>query len=144
MADGPRSLRRPILVIRMHIRFGASESEILHLEGEGHETLQDTVQSFTPPDREDSRLREPLRQALDDGIHRLIVDLGDVIVLNSIGLAELIDWHNMIGKYDGAMVLCGVGGRVAQTLQVTKLDAVFTMVPDMEAAQVRIREMRPL
>jgi anti-anti-sigma factor len=144
VATGAHPLQQPILIIRMHIRFGASETELLHLDAGGNEQHRQKVSSFTAPDVDNSRVRDPLREALESGIHRVIVDLSDVIVLSSVALAELIDWHNMIGGHKGTMVLCGIGGRVAQTLEVTKLIGVFKVAAGMEEAREMVKETRPI
>jgi len=66
-----------------------------------------------------------------------------VIVLSSVALAEIIDWHNMIARDEGALVLCNPTGRVAQTLAITKLDEVFEVVGDMQTAQEKLKSLRP-
>ena len=144
MAADRHPLQQPILLIRMHIRFGASHTEILHLDHQGVEQLVKQVESYTAPDSENSRVRPPLREALESGIRRVIVDLSDVIVLTSVALAELIDWHNMIGRHEGALVLCGSAGRVSQTLAVTKLDSVFNLADDLHEARHKLRSLRPI
>lgn len=144
MATDKHPLQQPILIIRMHIRFRASHTEILHLDHQGVEQLVKKFESFTALDSENSHVRPSLREALDQGIRRVIVDLSDVIVLNSMALAELIDWHNMIGSHDGALVLCSPTGRVSQTLAVTKLDTVFHLTDDLQKARDKLRALRPI
>ena len=143
MATDQHPLRQPTLVIRIHIRFGASHTEILHRDPQGSEQLVLEVESYPAREPENSGVRPVLRDALEAGIRRVVVDLTDVIVLSSVALAEIIDWHNMIARDEGALVLCNPTGRVAQTLAITKLDEVFEVVGDMQTAQEKLRSLRP-
>jgi anti-sigma B factor antagonist len=83
-----------------------------------------------------------LQEATEPSLHLLVVDLTMVTLLDSSGLGVLIAYLNQLKAWrDETEVGMGptemrlvVSERILKVLSVTGLDAVFSIVPTMEAA----------
>lgn len=80
-----------------------------------------------------------LRQALlgfaGEEPQRLIVDLAGVQYMDSSGVATLVEALQHQRRHEGRMVLCGLGPKVRSIFEIARLDMVFTIVDDVEAAR---------
>ena len=66
---------------------------------------------------------------------RLVVDLSGVPYMDSSGVATLIEALQHQRKAGAKMVLCGLQAKVRSIFEIARLDAVFKIVPDCEAAK---------
>ena len=87
------------------------------------------------------QLRDVLNHEVDAGQH-LIVDLTDVDFLDSTGLGLLVgvlkrarERAQRLGVDAAALILVITAPEVWRTLQITRLDKVFTVVDRLEDAQ---------
>jgi anti-sigma B factor antagonist len=80
------------------------------------------------PDADNFQAR--LREILDQGRRKILVDLGDVSWVNSTGLGILIEGHSSVSKAGGEMKLCKVSRRVESILMVTRLNMIFESYTD--------------
>lgn len=87
------------------------------------------------PDAEE--VRDVIRQSLDAGQKRFLIDLGDVSWVNSTGLGILIASHVTITQAGGAIKLSRVSKRINQIFMVTKLHTVFDTYETTEEALAR-------
>lgn len=71
-----------------------------------------------------------LKQILEEGRRKILVDLGDVSWVNSTGLGILIAGHSTVSKAGGEMKLCKVSRRVDSILMVTRLNMIFESYAD--------------
>lgn len=93
----------------------------------------------------DLRLHDQLREVLIhevDADRHLIVDLTDVDFLDSTGLGLLVgvlkrarERAERLGVDTAALILVITAPEVWRTLQITRLDSVFTVVDRLEDAQ---------
>lgn len=81
-------------------------------------------------------LRENVKQALDGGTKRLVLNLGGITYIDSSGLGELITTHTSVQNRGGAMNLLNPGKRIKELLQMTRLQNVFQCFDD-EARSVQ-------
>ncbi len=65
---------------------------------------------------------------------RLIVDLADVPYMDSSGVATLVEALQALRKGGGTMILCNLQPKVLSIFEIARLDMVFTIVEDKDAA----------
>ncbi len=80
------------------------------------------------------QILEEIGQHIEGGAHRIIVDCTHVDYLSSYGLGVLLRVHSRMKKQGGDVKLCCLKGVVVDLLQVTGLNRIFEVYPDMEKA----------
>ncbi len=65
---------------------------------------------------------------------RLVVDLAEVAYMDSSGVATLIEALQQQRKHQGRMILCGLQPKVRSIFEIARLDLVFEIVDDVDAA----------
>ena len=78
--------------------------------------------------------RDELKRHLDEGVKRVIVDLGKVDWMNSSGLGILIGGLTTVKNSDGEMKLARVTEKIKSLLMITKLVQVFEAYDSVEDA----------
>lgn len=78
--------------------------------------------------------RDELKQHLDAGIKKVVVDLGKVDWMNSSGLGILIGGLTSVKNAGGEMKLARVTDKIKSLLMITKLVQVFDSFETVEAA----------
>ena len=66
----------------------------------------------------------------------VVVDLGKVTFIGSSGLAALVEGARNVQEYGGKFALIGVQESVQHILEITRLDQVFRVFPDIDSALV--------
>ena len=79
-------------------------------------------------------LREGLLKRIGKKPARLIVDLSAVPYMDSSGVATLVEALQAQRQAGGKLVLCNLQSKVRGIFEIAKLDMVFTIVDDVEAA----------
>lgn len=81
-------------------------------------------------------LRTALLQLIDDGHHRLVVDMGDVHFVDSSGLGALVSAMKTLKllKGGGDIRLANVQPPVVALLEIIRLHRVFSSYPSVEQA----------
>lgn len=82
------------------------------------------------------RVADQLSTVINRKPSRLVVDLSDVSYLDSSGLAVLIEAMQKVEKYGGKFALVGIQETVRSIFEIARLDQVFRIFPDVEAAAV--------
>ena len=80
-------------------------------------------------------LEEELLRLLDEGHHRLIVDLSGVTYVNSGGLRCLVTVWRQARQRGGNIVLCGMSERIARVFTIVGFDKVFLIYPNRVDAE---------
>lgn len=70
-------------------------------------------------------LRDELRDVLDDGAKKILLDLGGVKTMDSSGLGELVRCKASASNADATIKLLHVQDKVQQVLEMTRLIGVF-------------------
>lgn len=70
-------------------------------------------------------VRQALHAALDGGTGDLVVDLGDVLLLDGAGLGVLVGAHRRAGRCGRRLVLRRVPARIERLLVLTRLHKVL-------------------
>jgi len=65
---------------------------------------------------------------------RVVVDLADVTYIDSSGVASLVEAFQVARKKGGFFGLANVSAGVMRVLSLTRLDRVFAIHPDVDAA----------
>jgi anti-sigma B factor antagonist len=65
---------------------------------------------------------------------RLVVDLSEVSYIDSAGLAALIEAMQKVEAYGGKFMLAGLQETVRSIFEISRLDQVFQIFPDADAA----------
>jgi len=73
------------------------------------------------------RLEQAIRELIDGGVRRLIVDLSDVRFMDSTGLRVLMSSYKRLTEVGGALVLGRPSEAVKRVLDVSGLNSHFTV-----------------
>ena len=82
----------------------------------------------------ETTFKRTVTQLLEEGRVNLLVDLSSVGFLDSSGLGALVRALTQSQKEGGQTKLLNAGPQVRKLLQMTKLDSVFEIHSDLEAA----------
>jgi anti-sigma B factor antagonist len=83
---------------------------------------------------ETDELREAIKKYSELTNKKLIVDLGDVLYLNSTALGVLISAHANYSKREGKIKLCQLNKNLENLFVITKLALIFDSYPTQEEA----------
>ena len=81
-----------------------------------------------------SELRMLLTSALGPAPARLILDLREVPYMDSSGVATFVEAMQLSRKRGSRLVLCNLQPRVLSIIEIARLDTVFTIREDIDAA----------
>ena len=79
-------------------------------------------------------IKSRLKELIAGGHIRLIVDLEDVSFIDSSGLAALVSGFRAAREAGGTIKLAGLREQTMMVFKLTRLDRVFEIHPDAEAA----------
>jgi anti-sigma B factor antagonist len=82
----------------------------------------------------ETTFKKTVTQLLEEGRVNLLVDMSSVGFLDSSGLGALVRALTQSQKEGGQTKLLNAGPQVRKLLQMTKLDSVFEIHSDLEAA----------
>jgi anti-sigma B factor antagonist len=74
---------------------------------------------------------------------QLIVDLSRVTYIDSSGLAALIEGMQKAEEYGGKFALAGLQETIRTIFEIARLDQVFQIFPDVDAALAATPESKP-
>jgi len=81
-----------------------------------------------------STLRKKIRELIDDGSRRILLNMTEVTYMDSSGVGELVAAHSTMSTAGGEIKLLNVSPRVRQILQMTRVDRVYEIFEDEELA----------
>lgn len=84
--------------------------------------------------RETTAIQPELLQASEKAGGRLIVDLSNVTMLTSVGIGMFVTLHNKSKELKGRLALFGLKPDIIELLKLTRLDKLFLIAKDREAA----------
>jgi anti-sigma B factor antagonist len=94
-------------------------------------TLAGDLNMFSAPE-----FRNHLVKKLESGAKRILLDLSELIFIDSSGIGVLVSFVTMARKNAGAkIVLCGLKPQIRSIFEVTRLLSVFNVVEDRLAAE---------
>ena len=86
---------------------------------------------------------DELDKYIQSGARKLIVDCRKLTFVSSYGLGVLVRLHKKLAKRGGDVKLAGVAGAIPKLLRMTRLDSMFQMYPDVDAALEAFRTPGP-
>jgi anti-sigma B factor antagonist len=81
-----------------------------------------------------AQLRDTLRELIEGGNNKIVLNLGDVAYIDSSGLGELVSGFTTVKNSGGELKLANLTQKVNDLLTVTKLYTVFEVHNDEKAA----------
>lgn len=84
-------------------------------------------------------LRDHLRQVIDAGTARLVIDLKEVTYISSAGFRTLLITARSVDQVKGKLALCGIGGEVKRLFDIASFTELFTILPDRDDAVAAVR-----
>jgi anti-sigma B factor antagonist len=84
-----------------------------------------------------AQLGEELDHLLAEGTRKLVIDLDKVGFMNSSGLATLVRYYKLARSTCGDISLAALQPPVRQAFQLSRLDRVFDLQPDVARAVQR-------
>jgi anti-sigma B factor antagonist len=79
-------------------------------------------------------LRKTIRELLDAGQAKILLNLGDVNYIDSSGIGELVSAFTAVRNRSGELKLLNLTKKVHDLLQITKLFTVFDVYNDEPSA----------
>jgi anti-sigma B factor antagonist len=79
-------------------------------------------------------LRDTIRDLLNRGQKKVLLNLGDVTYIDSSGIGELVSGFTTVTNQGGTLKLLNLTKKVHDLLQITKLYTVFEVHNDETAA----------
>jgi anti-sigma B factor antagonist len=79
-------------------------------------------------------LRKTIRDLLEDGQTKILLNLGDVNYIDSSGIGELVSGYTAVRNREGELKLLNLTKKVHDLLQITKLFTVFDIYSDESSA----------
>jgi anti-sigma B factor antagonist len=81
-------------------------------------------------------LRKMVRELIDNGQRKILLNLGDVDYIDSSGIGEMVGAYTTVRTANGELKLVHLTKRVHDIIQITRLFTVFDVQTD-EAAALR-------
>jgi anti-sigma B factor antagonist len=83
---------------------------------------------------ETDELKVKAHDLLDQGNRKLILDLGKITYINSMGIGTLVHIYTSYERLQGKIKLCNLGKIVKNVFVITKLSSVFEVLETREEA----------
>jgi anti-sigma B factor antagonist len=83
---------------------------------------------------ETRELQQAVQEIVAIGVPKVVVDLGKISFLNSVGLGALVGAHTSCAKRSGWLRIAGIGSRIKNLFLVTKLTLVFDSYDSVDEA----------
>ncbi len=92
-------------------------------------SINGEVDMFSSP-----QARNAIMELVKKRVPRVIVELSEVSYMDSSGVATLIEGLQLCQKYNGLLVVAGLRDNVREVFELTRLDKIFQIYPDVETA----------
>ena len=120
LIDFSRGLGQPRRTVNIE-RTQAGDKIVLHVAG------RMDAETFAQFDRQ-------CESCISEGATNLIVDLGDLGYISSIGLRSFVFFSQKLKEKGGALRICRLTGLVKQVFEITTLDRVLLLHDSVESA----------
>lgn len=111
------------------------ETRVEHTDQTSILTLSGRFDAHTAP-----QVREVLLQLLNEGHHRILVDMATVNFVDSTGLSTLVSGMKRCRQAGGDLALAQLQQPVRIIFELTRLDKAFEIYPDRATAQASLGE----
>ena len=91
-----------------------------------------------------SALRKRMRELVNGGSRKIVLNLADVSYIDSSGIGELVAGYTTVTTAGGALKLLNLGKRVHELLNITKLYTIFETFEDEASAVASFAVAKPI
>ncbi|MEE3715883.1 STAS domain-containing protein [Tumidithrix elongata RA019] len=99
--------------------------------------MSDSVRVLEPEGIIDSaggnQIRRKVVDLLEAGAETLLIDLKNITFMDSSGLGAMVATLQTVRKREANLFLCSLNDQVQIIMEMTKMDKVFTILPDRTA-----------
>ena len=81
-----------------------------------------------------NQLVEKIKNLINEGVFRIIIDLSHVNWINSLGVGSIMKCYSVVQQANGKLHLVGLTEKVRSVFVITQLMQVFTIHDDVESA----------
>jgi anti-anti-sigma factor len=89
-------------------------------------------------------MREAVRELLSDGIKHIVLDLRDVMYMDSAGISIIMTAKRGVTDKRGEVFVAAKSGEVSRALHLVQMDRVVTFVDDPEGALNDLQSAAPV
>ena len=82
------------------------------------------------------QFEEQCKASIAEGLTSLVVDMGELTYISSMGLRSFVSLGKMLRDKGGALRLCRLNGLVKQVFEITGLLGSFPVYESVEAALI--------
>ncbi len=93
-----------------------------------------------------SRLKEfehDIKQRIEDGARKMVFDLRGLTFIDSAGVGMVATCARIISKAGGKLVIVSAGGKVKQIFEITRLNKLIGIYPDLPSAYTALSPDSP-
>src|ERR1017187_413877 len=91
-----------------------------------------------------SALRKRMRELVDGGSRRIVLNMADVSHIDSSGIGELVAAYTTVTAAGGQLKLLNLAKRVHELLNITKLYTIFESFEDEASAVASFAVAKPI
>lgn len=88
----------------------------------------------TMSEREAGILFDETDAQINDRCTSIVVDLSSVTMMSSAGIGALVRIHKRIDERKGQLAVCGLSEELIELFKLTRMDRLFRVAPDRDAA----------
>jgi len=81
-----------------------------------------------------SEVEHAIQEKIKQGSRKLVLDFSGLTFVDSAGIGVLAMWFGLMEREGGRVAVAGAAGHVKQTLELTHLNRLVGMYPDVESA----------
>ena len=81
-----------------------------------------------------AKLRNMIRDIVERGHRKILLNLGDVDYIDSAGIGELVSAYTSVRSVHGELKLMNLSRRLRDIIQITRLYTIFDVQNDEQAA----------
>lgn len=86
-----------------------------------------------------TQLRREVSDLLELGIKVISIDFTNINFMDSSGLGALVAILQQVRKNESELYLCSLNEQVQMIMELTKMDKVFNLLPDLAAIDTAIQ-----
>lgn len=83
-------------------------------------------------------IESAIRQMIDSGVRKLIVDLSSLNYIDSAGIGTLVGCNGHMDQSGGRMRIAGAQGVVLKSFTIVRIEKIVPLDPDVETACSKI------
>lgn len=101
-------------------------------------TPRDAYLNYAFADQLRGPVKDIVAARLEGGVQHIVMDLQNVDVMDSCGLSVLIGLKKLAEEGEATFAVCGLAPMVRRLFKLTKLERVFAIHDDVEAARTAV------